>query len=116
MGHRPVLRGRPPRLRLWRGQVVAAVAHARRMRLTAVACVAGYLLFPYRVDAGAGEMRIDLAHQQDHFACDVLARVDIHFLGPATAVAVVAVHIERVAEFTHQRIRAVYPRIHGQQL
>jgi hypothetical protein len=44
------------RLLLWRGRVVSPVAHAHRVGVTAVACVAGYLLIPHGEDAGAGKI------------------------------------------------------------
>jgi hypothetical protein len=44
------------RLLLWLGRVVSPVAHAHRVRVTAVACVAGYLLIPHGEDAGAGKI------------------------------------------------------------
>ena len=44
------------RLLLWRRRVVSPVAYAHRVRVTAVARVAGYLLISHREDAGAGKI------------------------------------------------------------
>src|SRR5437773_2393273 len=104
------------RLLLWRGRVVSFVAQAHRVRVAAVACPAGYRLIAHGEDASAGKIRIDLPHQHDHLARDILPRVDVYFLRPSPAVTVVAVHVERVAELAHQRVRTVYVRVRRQQL
>src|SRR5216117_341110 len=104
------------RLLLWRGRLVSFVAQAHRVRIAAVACPAGYRLIPHGEDARAGKIRIDLAHQHDHLARDILPRVDVYFLRPPPAVTVVAVHAERIAELAHQRVRTVYVRVRRQQL
>ena len=89
---------------LRRGRIVSLVAQTDRMRIAAVAGPASDLLLAYREDARVWKLRIDLAYKQDHFACDIFPGIEVPFLGLAAAVAVVAVHAERVAELAHQRI------------
>ena len=92
---------------LRRGRIVALVAQTDRMRIAAVAGPAGDLLLADREDACAWKLLIDLPHEQDHFARDIFAGIEVPFLGLAAAVAVVAVHTECVTELTHQRICAM---------
>ena len=66
--------------------------------------------------ARAGKIRVDLAHQQNHPARDFLARVLVRFEWLAGAVAVTAIHLERVAEIVHHGSFAVNPRIRRKHL
>src|SRR6476660_5464546 len=86
------------------------------MRIAPMAGVAGYFQVPHREDTGARKICIDLPHQHNHLARDVLARIDVRLQRSSTTVAVAAVHVERVAEFAHERICAVYMRVRRQQL
>lgn len=106
----------PPFLRrnllLRSGRGVAPVAQGHRVRITAVASVAGNLLLTHGKNAGTWKLLVDLPHEQDHLARDVFARVRVRLLGPPAAMAICAVHVERVAKFTHERFRAMNARLH----
>ena len=73
-------------------------------------------LISNREGARAGEIRIDLADQENHPARDFLAGVVVGFEWFAGAMAVTAIHFERVAEVVHDGSFAVNPRIGGKHL
>ena len=86
------------------------------MRVATMACPAGDLLLTDREDPCAGKLRVDLPDEHDHFARDVFPRIEIPFLGFSTAMAIVAIHVERVAKLAHERVRTVHVRLWRQQL
>ena len=70
-------------------------------------------LISHRVGARTREIGIDLPHKNNHPARDFLTRVFVRFKRLAGAMAVTAVHFERVAEVVHDRTVTVNPRIRG---
>jgi len=83
------------------------VTEALRMGIAAVAGVTRHFLFARGINACSGEIRIDHAQELDHFTRDVFARIRIVGLPRCPAMAVGAIHIERVAPVFHQRMRSV---------
>lgn len=81
-----------------------------------MAGIAGYLLLSQRVDTGTRKIRVDLPNQQDHFSCDVFARIDVELLRLSAAVAVVAIHVEGVVELAHDSVRSMDMRVERQHL
>src|SRR5262245_20761698 len=73
-----------------------------------MAGIAGHDLRSRREDARTREVRVDLTDQHDHLAREVLSRVDVGLVRPAAAMTIGAMHVQRVAEFTHERIRTVH--------
>ena len=72
------------------------VADGHRMTITPMASPARHRLISRREDGGAGEIRIDLPHQENHPARDFLARVLVGFKWLAAAVAITTIHVESV--------------------
>src|SRR5215471_4465216 len=85
------------------------------MCVTAVAGVAGHQLRSDWKHSGTWKVRVDLSDQHDHLARHVLPRVDIILLRSA-AMAIGAIHGQRVAELTHEGIRTMHWRVRGQKL
>src|ERR1041385_8627585 len=91
--------------RRWRR--ITPVRQVLRVRVAAVARVAGHDLRSRGEDTRVREVRVDLTHHHDHLARDVLARVDVDLLTLVAAMTVGTIHVKRIAEVTHERIVAV---------
>src|SRR5262245_3004612 len=103
-------------LLLRRRWIVSFVADAHGMRLAAMARPAGDLLLANRKNTCSGKLRIDLPHQQDHLARNILTRIEIPFLRLSAAMTIVTVNAQCVTELAHQGIRTVHVGIRRQQL
>src|SRR5262245_25754482 len=101
---------------LRRRRIVSFVADAHGMRLAAMARPAGDLLLTNRENSCTRELRIDLPHQQDHLARNILTRIEVPFLRLSAAMTIVTVNAQRVTELTHQGIRTVHVGVGRQQL
>lgn len=80
------------------------------MGIAAVARVAGHGLGAFRIDSGAGEIRVDAPQQLNHPARGVLSRIRVAGKSSGASVAISAIHVKSVAEFFHDRSRAMDPR------
>src|SRR6516162_6676485 len=96
-----------------RRRAVGLITDGHGMRVATMAGVARNCLVPHREDGRAGEIRIDLPHQEYHFARDFLARVLVSFKWLSGAVTVTAIHLKCVPKVVHDRSLAVNPRVHG---
>src|SRR5262249_2071309 len=100
---------------LRRRRIVSFVADAHRMRLAAMARPAGNLLLASRKNTCTGKLRIDLPHQQDHLARNILTRIQVPFLWLSAAMTIVTVNAQCVTELAHQRICTVHVGVGRQQ-
>jgi len=78
------------------------------MCIAAMARPAGDLLVANRKNSCTGKLRIDLPHQHDHLARNILTRIEVPFLRLSTAMTIVTVHAQRVTELAHKGVRTVH--------